>query len=167
VLTWTRRRKILAGVVAGAVVLAGLSVWLLWSDDPQQPAAREREYRDTTACLLTDDHGVEGDLAKPAWAGMQEASGASRVQVEYLAIVGPQTAENGVTFFNTLGTQGCTVIVAVGPMPVASMALGYKQFPKIRCVAVGGDPQGTSLAVVQTGSAETIRSGVKDAVAKI
>lgn len=165
--TWTRRNKILAGVAAGVVVLAGLTVWLVLDDDPAPPAAREREYRDTTACLLTDERGVEGDLAKPAWAGMQNASTASRVQVQYLAIVGPQTAENGVTFFNTLGTQGCTVVVAAGPVPIASMVLGYKQFPKIRCVAVGGDAQGTSLAVVASGSSDVIMTGVKDAVAKI
>lgn len=164
--TWTRQQKIVAGVIAGIVVLVGLSV-LLWPDDPEPPAARERDYREVTACLLTDQTGLEGDLAKPAWAGMQEASLASRVQVQYLAIAGPQTADNGVTFFNTLGTQKCSVIVAAGPVPVASMVQGYKQFPSVRFVAVGGDPGGAPLAVVNAGSSDSIRSGVKDAVAKV
>ena len=164
--TWTRRQKIVAGVVAGVVVLVGLSV-LLWPDGDGPPPPREREYREASACLLTDQTGIEGDLAKSAWAGMQEASLANRVQVQYLAIAGPQTADNGVTFFNTLGTQRCSVIVAAGPVPVASMVQGYKQFPGVRFVAVGGDPGSAPLAVVNAGSPDSIRSGVKDAVAKV
>jgi hypothetical protein len=158
---------VLAGVTAGAVVLAGLSVWLLRPDDPQPPAARERQYREVTACLLTDERGLEGDLAKPAWAGMQEASLANGVQVEYLSIAGPQTVDNGVTFFNTLGVQRCSVIVAAGPLPVASMVRGYRQFPDVRCVAVGGDPQGASFDVVDAGSPGTISSRVTDVLKKI
>lgn len=165
--TWTRRQKIGAGVVAGAVVVAGLSTWALWPDDPDPAPVRERQYREATACLLADDHGLEGDPAKAAWAGMQDASLATRVQVQYLAIVGPQTAENGVTFFNTLGAQHCSVIVAAGAVPVASMVQGYQQFPGVRFIAVGGDPKGAPLAVVGAGSPDEVRSGVKDAVAKI
>lgn len=165
-LTWTRQNKIIAGAAAGVLTLAGLSAWIFWPDDGAPPP-RQREYREASACLLTDGTGIEGELAKPAWAGMQDASLASRVQVQYLAIAGPQTAENGVTFLNTLATQKCSVIVATGQVPVASMVQGYKQFPQVTFVAVGGDPQGAPLSVVNAGSSDSIRSGVKAAVSKV
>ena len=75
---------LLAAAVA-VVVSATATAWVLWPDDPPAPP-RERQYRATTACLLTDDKGLTGDLARAAWAGMQEASVATLVKVQHLAI---------------------------------------------------------------------------------
>jgi hypothetical protein len=79
---------------AALVVIAAGLTWLLWPD-AKAPPPRERQYRATTACLLTDDKGVVGDPAKAAWAGMQEASTATLIKVQYLAIAGPQTRPTG------------------------------------------------------------------------
>jgi hypothetical protein len=108
----------------------------------ERPAreSRERHYKATTACLLTDDQGLTGDLAKIVWAGMQEASLESRIKVQYLAITGPQTAANGASYYNTLGLRKCTIILAAGETPVAAMVIGADQFSGIDNIAIGADP---------------------------
>jgi hypothetical protein len=161
---WTRRRWTIT-VAVGLAVVAGGATWLLWPED-ETPPPRQREYRETTACLLTDDRGLNGEPASAVWAGMQDASLDTRIQVQHLAIVGPQTTDNGVTFFNTLAMQRCTVIVAAGPAPVAAMAAGYGQFPGITYVAVGGDTAGKPLTKVDARNADEIRSAVKEIVVK-
>ena len=148
-------------LAAGVLIAAGLT-WLLWPD-AKAPPPRERQYRATTACLLTDDKGVAGDPAKAVWAGMQEASTDTLIKVQYLSIAGPQTAANGLSFFNSLGGQQCTVIIAAGPTAVAAMVEGYKQFPGVRMVAVGGDTKGAPITAID-GPAATIRSSVRTAV---
>jgi hypothetical protein len=159
-----RQQALLAGALA--VLIAGLATWLLWPDGPDGRAPRERQYRSTTACLLTDDKGLAADPAKAAWAGMQEASVATLIKVQYLAITGPQTAANGLSYFNTLGVQRCTVIIAAGDVPVAAMSLGYQRFPNVQHVAIGGDPKGAPITRVDPGTPATIQSTVKDVVAK-
>lgn len=159
---WMRRRPLLAAAGAVAVLAAG-TTWLLWPDDPPPP--RERQYKATTACLLTDSKGLTGDIAQAAWAGMQEASLATRIKVQHLAVTGPQTPENGLGYYNSLAVQRCTVIVAGGPVPVAAMVQGHAQFPGVKQVAVGGDIGASPLTTVDPSTPETIRSGVKTIVA--
>jgi hypothetical protein len=159
---WTRRRMLLAATAA-VVVLATATTWLLWPDDPPAPP-RERQYKATTACLLTDDKGLTGDIARAAWAGMQEASLATLIKVQHLAITGPQTPENGLGYYNSLGVQQCTVIVAGGPVPVAAMVQGHVQFPTVKHIAVGGDIGTAPLTTVDPSTPDTIRTGVKTLV---
>ncbi|GAA4262717.1 hypothetical protein [Dactylosporangium darangshiense] len=157
------RWQVLAGAGVLVVVVALLVTWLAWPDD--KPAPRERQYKSTTACLLTDDKDLAGDLAKAAWAGMQDASLATLIKVQHLAITGPQTPANALTFYNSLGVQHCTVIIAAGDVPVAAMTQGYAGFPDIKQAAVGGDVQGKPITVVDASSPESIRNGVKTIVA--
>src|SRR5438105_1628254 len=107
----TRRARILTAGAAAVLLIAGV-VWLAWPKGGGEPAPRERTYREFTACLLTDDHGLQGPAAKSVWAGMQQASVANRVKVQYLAVAGAQTAANATPYFNSLA-QGCQVVVAV------------------------------------------------------
>jgi hypothetical protein len=158
------RRQIIIGASALAVVLAVIITWLAWPDD-STPPPRERQYKATTACLLTDDKDLAGDLAKAAWAGMQDASLATLIKVQHLAITGPQTAANGLTYYNTLGVQKCTVIIAAGDVPVAAMAQGYASFPSVKQVAIGGNTQDKPITVVDTSTPDSIRNGVKSIVA--
>jgi hypothetical protein len=157
-------RNLTIGGGALVVVLAGLITWLAWRDDDIAPP-RERQYKATTACLLTDDKDLNGDLAKAAWAGMQDASTATLIKVQHLAISGPQTVPNGLTYFNSLGAQQCTVIVAAGDVPVAAMAQGYVNFPSTKHVAVGGNVQGKAITVVDASTPGAIRGGVRAIVA--
>lgn len=152
-------------VAATAVVLLLFTgaTWLLWPDDSPAPP-RERQYKASTACLLTDDQALNGDLAKAAWSGMQEASVETLVKVQHLAIIGPQTPANGVTYYNTLGVQKCTVIIAAGQVPVAAMVDGLQSFPAIKHFAVGGDATSTSVTAVDATSPQTIKAGSRAAV---
>lgn len=147
---------------AAAVVVAAIVAWLLWPS-PAEPEVRERHYEATTACLLTGDKGLADEPARAAWAGMREASAETAVKVQYLAIAGPQTAANGLSYFNTLGVQRCTVIVAVGDVPVAAMMDGHARFPDIRQVAVGGAPA-EPITAVDTSSPSSIEDGVREVV---
>ncbi|MGI5238566.1 hypothetical protein [Dactylosporangium sp. CA-139066] len=160
--TLTHRRLAVGGVLL--VVAAAVVMWLAWLDDPA-PAPRERQYKATTACLLTDDQGLAGPLAKPAWDGMQDASLATLIKVQHLAITGPQTAANGLTYYNTLGVQRCTVIIAAGEVPVAAMIQGYASFPSIKQVAIHGDTKDKPITVIDTATPDTIRNSVKTIVA--
>jgi hypothetical protein len=160
---WKRREWTWAAATA-AVVLVGIgAAWLLWPSTPGgQP--RERRYRTTTACLLTDGKGLAGEQAGAAWAGMQEASTATLIKVQHLSIAGPQTAANGLSYFNALGAQKCTLVVAVGKAAVAAMVEGRAQFPDMRCVAVGDAAGAGSVTTVDASSPATIRSGVSAVV---
>lgn len=154
------RRQTLIGAGALTAAVAVLITWLAWPDSKPAPP-RERQYKATTACLLTDNNDLTGELAKAAWAGMQEASTATLVKVQHLAILGPQTPANGLTYYNTLGIQHCTVIIAAGEIPVAAMTQGIDTFPAIKHAAIGGDTNGKPITAVDASTPDTIRNNVK------
>jgi len=162
--TPTRRQQLLIGG-ALAVAAAGTIAVLLWPADDHPQPARERAYKATTACLLTDDKGLMGDTARAAWAGMQEASLATLIKVQHLAITGPQNSANGLSYFNALGMQNCTVIIATGHAPVAAMVEGHDRFPHTKHVAVGGDTADTPLTTVAAESPATIQARIREIVA--
>jgi hypothetical protein len=58
------------------------------------------------------ERGLTDTSAGPVWAGLQDASLATHAKVQYLAITGPQTVDNGVPFLNTLAQTGCNLIFA-------------------------------------------------------
>lgn len=130
-----RRWQLGLAVLAGALLVV-VAVVLL-RDDPE-PAPRERRYADRTACLLTDDRGVTGGQAKAAWDGMQRASLATRVKVQYLAVTGDPTVANASAFLNTLGLQKCDLVVAVGKPQVEAVREAVDRFPGTRYVVIGG-----------------------------
>ena len=134
----TKRRPLIIGTAAAAVVLLGvLGGWLIWGgDDDVEP--RARVYRDVTACLLTDQAGLRGEPAASAWAGMQKASVAHAVRVQYQTVSGAQTEENALTYFNAMALQKCSVIAAAGEAPRGAVVAGGAKFPDIRYVLVGG-----------------------------
>jgi hypothetical protein len=152
-----QRRWWLVGVSVLAVVGLGLG-WLLWpARMPEQP--RARQYLEFTACLLTDSSGVAGRVAAPVWTGMQNASLATGAKAQYLAVAGPQTPENAVTFLNSLAQGHCNLIFAAGEVPVAAVGMGAGAFPNGRFYVVGG---GRSTANVTR-----IDADVSSAVAKV
>jgi hypothetical protein len=159
----THRRPVALTAIGASALAIVITIWLAWPDG-QATHPRQRQYKATTACLLTDNEDLSGALAKASWAGIQEASEATLIKVQHLAISGPQTPENGLTFYNSLGVQRCTVIVAAGAVPVAAMTSGYRKFPGSKHAVVGGNAAEESITAVDTSSPETIRSGVKAAV---
>ncbi|MFI5490502.1 hypothetical protein [Micromonospora echinaurantiaca] len=138
--------------------------WALWPTT--SPPPRERHYRSTTACLLTDDKGLAGEHAKAAWAGMQEASQATLIKVQYLSVQGPQTAANASAYFNTLALQKCNVIVAAGEAPVAAMIEGHSRFPDAKHVAVDGKTKESAIVDIQATTREAITATTKTIVSE-
>jgi basic membrane lipoprotein Med (substrate-binding protein (PBP1-ABC) superfamily) len=153
----TRQRRWLLVAVAALVAAVGVA-WAVW---PSEPAPRARQYLDFTACLLTDEHGIAGPEATPVWAGMQEASLATRAKVQYVSVVGPQTADNAVPFLSSLAQGRCNLVFAVGAVPVGAVGKAAAQFPGTRFVVVGGAPADGNVSKVDVGSAEATRTSVK------
>jgi hypothetical protein len=149
-----RRRE--TAVIAAVLVACAVALAIWWPRGDDVPA-RERHYQATTACLLTDDQGLTGAPAQAAWSVLRQVSDQQLVKVQYLSITGPQTAANGLAYFNSLGMQKCTTIVAVGSAPIAALNQGRAQFPDVEYITVGGKE-----ADVDATSAEAIRAGLAD-----
>ncbi|MEV4760630.1 hypothetical protein AB0J86_36765 [Micromonospora sp. NPDC049559] len=149
-------------MAALAVVVAGLVTWAVWPSPPPQPLARQ--YRDVTACLLTDERGITGEQAAPVWAGMQDASLKTLARVQYLKVSGEQTADNARTYLASLVQSRCTLVLAVGAAPVAAVGAGAERFPDARFVTVGGGTAAPNVSVVGESAPEAVRAAASRAV---
>ncbi|MEV6345207.1 hypothetical protein [Actinoplanes sp. NPDC051851] len=138
---WTQRRKAtLAGGVAALLAVAGL-IWAALPGDETEP--RPREYRDVTACLLTDQEGVAGKNAAPLWAAMQTASAQTLGQARYLEVTGEQTAANAQTFAGTLILGQCAVIVAAPGIADEAVRTVAAQQTQQKFLVIDGAAPGT------------------------
>jgi hypothetical protein len=156
-----RQRWALAG--ASAVVVGALLAWALWpAPEPEPP--RAREYLTYTACLLTGDKGLTDPAAAPVWAGMQQASLATHAKVQYLAVAGQQTPENGATYLASLAQGGCNLIFAAGRAPLGAVRQGAPQFPTVMFVAVGKAPVTGNVSVIDVSSAEAVQGRVSQLI---
>lgn len=132
------RRRLL--LLAGALVLAAtVMAMLLWPSQKPPDPPRARQYLEFTACLLTDERGLAGPEAAAVWAGMQDASLATRAKVQYLSITGPQTVDNASTFVASLAQGGCGLVLAAGELPIAAIGPGAERFPQTRFAVVNGE----------------------------
>jgi basic membrane lipoprotein Med (substrate-binding protein (PBP1-ABC) superfamily) len=121
-------------------------------------------YGSFTACLLTDDRGVGGTAAAPVWAGMQDASLATRAKVQYLAVVGAATRDNARAYLSGLEQRHCDVIVAVGGAQVDAVYADAPRVPAQRFVVVGGGAGAASNVTVVTATGAT---ELRDAVRRV
>ncbi|MEH0821539.1 MULTISPECIES: hypothetical protein [unclassified Micromonospora] len=152
----------MVAVVLAAVVLLA---WVLWPADPPPP--RQREYRAETACLLTGEKGVTTPEAAPVWAGMQEASLATHVKIQYLEVNGPQTAANAESFLASLVQSKCELILAVGPAPVGALRATAARFPSVHFVGVGGGTAASNVSIVEVDRPDSARQKTKELVAAL
>ncbi|MEU9399230.1 BMP family ABC transporter substrate-binding protein [Streptomyces sp. NPDC048242] len=164
-----RRRPAAFGAGLGAVVLAGVAGVCLWpasESGGELPTARV--YRDVDACLLADSRGVApGVPAAPVWAGMQEASRATRARVSFLSAMGPDTQANVVPYVNSLVQEHCSVVVAVGSAEVRAARSVAPHQKGVRFVVVGDGSDSANVSVVKAGNAAQVREGVRGAVASL
>lgn len=153
------------GVAAGLVAAAGLTAGLLASS-VGSPAVGERPYLSFTGCLLTDSDGINGQPAAAAWAGLQDAAAATRMQAQYLAVPAsaPETAAGAGPYLASLVTQRCGLVVAAGAAQAAAVASDASRFKTVRFVVIGGAASGPNVTVVR-GSAAAVRAEV-DSLAK-
>ncbi|GID94377.1 hypothetical protein Adi01nite_37890 [Amorphoplanes digitatis] len=147
--------------LAAAAIVAGVTTWALWPDPP-----RQREYLDTTACLLTDDKGVAGNEAKSIWSAMQDSSGANLVRVQNVRVNGPQTARNASAYLASLTGGRCGAIIAVGPAQVEAVTKAAGAHPGLRFVTVGGTPA-TNVEVIDAAAPDALRTVIKERIEEL
>jgi len=159
------RRRLRWAAVAGVVVAGGLVVWLwLGTGGRAIPLPRARAYTAFSACLLTGPRGLADERVAPVWAGMQEASLATRAKVSYLPVAGPGTVGAAMPDLATLVLRHCDVIIAVGPPETAAVSADSRRFPGTRFVTVGPGTARSNVTVVPAGSADAVRSRVASLV---
>jgi basic membrane lipoprotein Med (substrate-binding protein (PBP1-ABC) superfamily) len=163
---WRRHALLLVAAAAAAVLLAIVVFVTTRHDEDTAPDPRARQYRDFTACLLTDDKGIAGAAAAPVWAGMQDASGSTRAKVQYVPVMGPQTPQNAAAFLNGLAQGRCQVILTVGPAASGAVGDAAKRFPKSQFAVVNGKASGGNVSSVDGSSPQAVRPAVRDFVEK-
>jgi hypothetical protein len=163
--SWMRRYWwLLVSALAGA---AGLGVFLaLWLGDGGQyvPPVRARVYSAFSACLLTGPRGLADPQAMPVWAGLQDASLATRAKVTYLTVAGPATVGNAVPYLGSLVARHCDVIVAVGTTQTAAVRADSGRFRGVRFVEIGSAMARPNVTVVPARPAAAVRSRVASVV---
>ncbi len=145
-----------------AATITGVSVWAGIGGGPSQPPARARAYSGVDACLLTGARGIADPSAAPVWAGMEDASLATRAKVSYLAVSGPATVGNALPFLGALLVRHCNVIVAQGAAEQAAVAVDAGRNPGVRFVVAGSTAQAPNVMVLAGP-----RSGLRAAVASV
>lgn len=150
-------------MAAAVVVLGALVAWLVW---PAEEPPRARQYRDTVACLLTDERGLAGPEAGAVWAGMQQASTETLVRVQYLQVDGAQTAQNAATYLGTLVQSRCSLIIAVGQAPVTALSAVAPRFPATQFIGVGSGRSGGNMSTMD-GDAAALRKSSYSSVLRV
>ena len=156
-----RHRFLVAGVVV--VVFAVVLTVLLWPAPPTRtlPPTRARAYLAFDACLLTGAQGLADPATAPVWAGMQDASNATRAKVSYLSIAaGPDTLGNALPYLASLLQRHCDVILAVGSAEVAAVNQDAPGNPGTHFIEIGGSNSTANVSVVPSGSAADVRKSV-------
>ena len=152
----------------GAVLLAVVAavVVVVWPRGGALPPPRARQYRDVNACLLTGARGLADAQAGAVWAGMEDASLATRVRVSYLAVPDPQTVANALPYAAALVQRQCRAVVAVGETEVAAAQASSARFPAVSFVLVGGRSGGSNVSIVTAGTA-SVRPDIARLVRKL
>lgn len=91
---------------------------------------------------------------------MQDGSLTTHAKVQYLAITGPQTVDNGIPFLNTLAQTGCNLVFSVGDTPNATVDKGAPQFPDHRLYPVGGGTPAANVSPIQADTPQAIQDAV-------
>ncbi|MEN3307877.1 MAG: hypothetical protein V7603_4079 [Micromonosporaceae bacterium] len=154
----------IAGAALVAVAVVTTLIVVLGHRGRRLPPPRAREYRPVDACLLTGPGGLADPPAAAVWAGMQDASLATRTRVSYLPVVGPDTVAAALPFAQSLIQRQCAVILAVGQVEVGAVAKEAPKHADIRFVLIGGTAGGANVSVVPAGPRERVRPAVAGVV---
>ena len=153
-----------AAVLVAAGIVLGVTLSRLSQPARALPPPRARVYTAFDACLLTDSGGVTGSQAAPVWAGMQAASLQTSGKVSYLAVAGPDTAANAVSFVNTLVQRRCDLVLAVGPSEVLAAREQATSFPNVAFVVVDSGASKGNVTAVAPGKGAEVTAAVQTLV---
>ncbi|MDQ2810643.1 MAG: hypothetical protein M3Z75_01865 [Actinomycetota bacterium] len=148
----TRRRRIVTyAVTLACAAVAGV---LAVQHETTVSAPRARTYLAFDACLLTRERGLAGPQAAQAWAGLQRASLATHAKVEYLPVMGAQTAGGALPVLSSLLQRNCNVIIAAGTPQIAAVDQDAARYPAVRFATIGGPSGGSNVTVLSTATAQ-------------
>lgn len=159
VLGWVRRFWWLPA--CGLLIVAIALTVLLWPRGRELPPPRATVYLDFSACLLASPQGLADPAAAPVWAGMQDASDATKAKVSYLAAAGPETVGNSSAYATSLLQRQCGVVITIGQTRADTVLQYVTQYPTVRFVLVDGKGSGTNVTTVTAADA---RAGVAQAI---
>jgi basic membrane lipoprotein Med (substrate-binding protein (PBP1-ABC) superfamily) len=155
--------KLLAAGAAGTGMAVAAVAWL--TGGSRLPPARARVYSAFSACLLTGAAGVADPRVAPVWAGLEQASQATRAKVSFMQVTGPATVGNAMPYVGALGMRHCNVIVAAGPPEAAAVTAESARFPATRFVVVGGAGRArANVTVIAAGAPGAVQAGVASLV---
>lgn len=160
-----QRRHVIALAVVAALAAGGVAAWLLRPRPASEPP-RARQYIDFTACLLTDEQGIQSPQAAPVWAGMQDASLATHAKVQYLSVSGPQTVDNAAAFLASLTQGRCNLVFATGDTPVTATRENAAKFPTVAFYIVGAGANTANLTHIPANTEQTVNDIVTKAANK-
>jgi basic membrane lipoprotein Med (substrate-binding protein (PBP1-ABC) superfamily) len=152
-----RSRSVWVWTASVAVVVAAAVALSLYLTASKKPVVDGGRYLAFTSCLLTDSHGLSGEPAAAAWAGLQQAANATRMQAQYLEV--PASATDAAPYLASLVVRHCGVVVAAGPVEAAAVRAEARRYSDVRFVVIGGAPAGANVVVVK-GSAARIPAQV-------
>lgn len=153
-------RRWWAGVLA--LVLLGIGAVALLI--PGSPPTRARQYTARQACLLTGPQGITEAPATTAWAGMEDASLATRAKVIYLSDYGPATAASAIPYANSLIERHCDVVLAVGAPQASALSQLAPRTPKTQFVIIGDGTKAKAANLTTVGLSAETRNQVKQTV---
>jgi basic membrane lipoprotein Med (substrate-binding protein (PBP1-ABC) superfamily) len=159
-----RKRAIILGALAAVIVAIG-ATWLLWPSSPPPPP-RARQYLAFTACLLTGPQGIQAADAAPVWAGMQQASLATRAKVQYLSVTDPQTTENASAFLASLTQSRCNLVFATGDKPTAATRNDAAKYPSMAFYVISSGADTKNLTYIDSTAATDIQQRVRVIITK-
>jgi basic membrane lipoprotein Med (substrate-binding protein (PBP1-ABC) superfamily) len=166
---WRRRTWWIVGaatVAVGACVVAAV----VSGGESTPPPVRARRYTAHQVCLLTGPRGISAGAARTVWAGMQDASLATRAKVSYLPVIGPATAANALTYANTLVARDCDLVIATGAPETAALRQASTADPATHFLLVSNGPpadSGTGNLRTTTATGDIrgqVRAAVENAV---
>ena len=158
--SWLRRRWMWAS--GTAVVVVALLVWGLWpaASGKYVPDPRSRQFSSFTVCVLTGSGGIGDSGTAPVWAGVVDASKATKAQGSYLSVPAPDTEPIAETYVDTLASRNCSLVVAVGNSEVAAVGARAGSYTGQRFVVVASASPAGNVAVVREGSPGAVQGAV-------
>ncbi|MEY9838921.1 hypothetical protein [Streptacidiphilus sp. EB103A] len=165
---WSQnRRNRWAGAAGLALALAlvlGFAAW--WARSPSVAVSppRARQYTAQSVCLLTPPAGLADAAAAQAWAGLEDVSAKSHVQVRYLAVVGVDSPGADGPFLASLVSQGCQAVVVSGDAEIQAAEAEAARFPGTKFLLLGQSVARDNLLGISYPHADAARSATAAAV---
>lgn len=166
---WSQNRRIRWAGAAGlalALVL-GSAAWWVRSPPAAVALPRARQYTAQSVCLLTPPAGLADAAAAQAWAGLEDVSAKSHVQVRYLAVVGVDSPGADGPFLASLVSQGCQAVVVSGGAEIQAAEAEAARFPRTKFLLLGQSVARDNLLGISYLRVDAARSATAAAVGHV